>query len=346
VTRHGLAFLRGHRDVGVLAVGKHFPGHGDTETDSHIALPVLHKTLAELDALELAPFRAAHEQGLLESLMTAHILFPDLDPLETVTLSHTLLETFTRRIGWSGLMYSDALSMAAILDRYPQNESARRCIEAGCDQALMFAPDLLEQAPFIEAYLEHPPAPTALERAIQKHGEAVRKYPFKKPNKASLERVLSDQSLKDDIAWVARAALRVHGELPKITPQTRVLAVLPHQTSGGAASNSLPLAADLNPILLEHFPNISVLEYERDGTFPDSLERELKSAEVVLFITAQRLTLERELKLSGVLEGHYNVIHLNLWNPEVSAELPFPGVQTFGYHPVSMRAAVEKLLEG
>jgi len=346
VTRHGLAFLRGHRDAGVLAVAKHFPGHGDTETDSHIALPVLHKSLEDLDALELAPFRAANEQGLLESLMTAHILFPELDPFETVTLSKTLLGTFIGRIGWSGLMYSDALSMAAILDRYPQGESARLCIEAGCDQALMFAPDLLEQAPFIEAYLEHPPSQEALERATQKHGEAVRKYPFQQPDKVALERVLSDQELKDDIEWVARAALRVHGDLPKIKSQTRVLAVVPQRTSGGAASNSLPLASELNSILLEYFPNINVLEYDGDGTFPDTLEHKLEMAEVVLFITAQRLKLEGELKLARALEGHTRVIHLNLWNPEVSAELPFAGVQTFGYTPVSMRTALERLLEG
>ena len=243
-------------------------------------------------------------------------------------------------------MYSDALSMAAILDRYPQGESARLCIEAGCDQALIFSPDLLEQAPFVEAYLEHPPTPEALERAVQQHGKAVRKYPFTQPDKALLERVLSDQSLRDDITWVARAALRIHGELPKMTPQTRVLAVIPQRTSGGAASNSLPLAAELNLILLERFSNITVLEYDGNGAFPDSLERELETAEVVLFITAQRLKLEGELKPARVLEKHPKVIHLNLWNPEVSAELPFPSVGTFGYHPVSVKAAVEKLLEG
>lgn len=346
VTRHSLAFLRGHRDAGVLAVGKHFPGHGDTETDSHIALPVLHKTPEDLDALELAPFKAATEQGLLESLMTAHILFPQLDPSETVTLSKTLLETFTGRIGWSGLMYSDALSMAAILDRYPQGESARRCIEAGCDQALMFTPDLLEQSPFIEAYLENPPTPEALERATRKHGEAVRKYPFTRPDKALLERVLSDQELEDDIEWVARKALRVHGILPTLEHGTRVLAVIPQFTSGRAASNSLPLAFGLNLILLEHFSNTSVLEYDGSGTFPYRLERELETAEVVRFITAQRLKLEGELKLAGVLEGHPKVIYLSLWNPEASAELPFAGIQTFGYHPVSVGAALKKLLEG
>ncbi len=368
VIRHGLAFLRGHRDAGVLAVSKHFPGHGDTGTDSHLALPILHKTLKELSTLELAPFRAASEQGLLEAMMTAHILFPELDPLEPVTLSQKALEQLTARLttpvpssafgtadrmlgmngvtGWNGLMYSDGLNMAAILDRYPQGESARRCIEAGCDQALMFTPDLPDQIPFIEAYLKNPPTSKSLERATQKHAAAVKKYPFTRPDRSALEQVLSDRSLRDDIAWVASAALTVRGDLPRLTRETRVLAVSPQRTSGGAASNSLPLAVEVRPLLLEAFSSLTVLEYGGADFSLEELSSVAHKAEVIVFITAQRLKLEGELEVAQALEGHPKVVHLNLWNPEVSAELPFPGIQTSSYHPVSVRAGIERLLEG
>ena len=101
VARYGLAALRGYADGGVLACGKHFPGHGDTRVDSHLDLPTVDYDRARLDAVELAPFRAAIDAGI-PSLMTAHIRFPVLDDLPATLSEPVLTGLLRRRIGLPG----------------------------------------------------------------------------------------------------------------------------------------------------------------------------------------------------------------------------------------------------
>jgi beta-N-acetylhexosaminidase len=137
VADRALAFAAGLRAGGVLPCGKHFPGHGDTDVDSHLALPRLTHDRARLDAIELAPFRAAIAADL-EALMTAHVLFDALDPELPATLSATVLQGLLRQeLGYRGLIISDDLEMKAVADRWGVAESAVRSIEAGCDTVLV-----------------------------------------------------------------------------------------------------------------------------------------------------------------------------------------------------------------
>lgn len=137
VAERALAFAAGLRAGGVLPCGKHFPGHGDTDTDSHLALPRLPHDRARLDAVELAPFRAAVDGGL-EALMTAHVLFGALDPELPATLSPALIDGLLREeLGYRGLIVSDDLEMKAVADRWGIPESAVRAVEAGCDTVLV-----------------------------------------------------------------------------------------------------------------------------------------------------------------------------------------------------------------
>jgi len=137
VARRALAFAEGLRAGGVLPCGKHFPGHGDTDVDSHLALPRLSHDRARLDAVELAPFRAA-VAAELEALMTAHVLFDALDPELPATLSPAVLQGLLRdELGYRGLVVSDDLEMKAVADGWGIAESAVRSVEAGCDTVLV-----------------------------------------------------------------------------------------------------------------------------------------------------------------------------------------------------------------
>jgi len=137
VTRLGMAFFRGLKAMGVLAVGKHFPGHGDTTVDSHLGLPVVPHDQARLWAVELAPFVAAIDGGI-PALMTAHLLVPALDPERPATLSRPILtELLRERLGFSGLLVSDDLLMRGIADTTPPGEAAIRFLEAGGDCVLI-----------------------------------------------------------------------------------------------------------------------------------------------------------------------------------------------------------------
>lgn len=136
VTRHGLAFADGLADAGIVACGKHFPGHGDTDLDSHLALPCIAHDRARLDAVELAPFRAA--RGRIPMIMTAHVVFEGLDPGVPATLSRRVIDGLLRHeLGYDGVIVSDDLDMKAVADHWGVAESAVRAIEAGCDALLV-----------------------------------------------------------------------------------------------------------------------------------------------------------------------------------------------------------------
>lgn len=131
------AFIQGCQTQPVLATAKHFPGHGDTATDSHLALPVIPHDRDRLDAVELAPFRAAIAEQVA-SIMTAHLHLPSLDPTDPATLSAPILTDLLRgELGYDGLIVTDALVMAAIAQRYGECEAPVRAFEAGADILLM-----------------------------------------------------------------------------------------------------------------------------------------------------------------------------------------------------------------
>lgn len=141
VSRMALAFAVGLADSGVLACGKHFPGHGDTHEDSHLALPRVELDLERLHAVELAPFRDAAQAGL-DALMSAHVVYDALDPGVPATLSRRIATELLRgELGFRGVLFSDDLEMRALADRMAVEESAVRAVEAGCD-ALLVCSDL------------------------------------------------------------------------------------------------------------------------------------------------------------------------------------------------------------
>ena len=130
----GVAAIAGFQgDAGILACGKHFPGHGDTETDSHFALPTIRRSRAALDAVELIPFRAAIDAGLA-AIMTAHILFPALDSRLPATLSPTILTGLLREeLGFNGLLITDDLEMRGVAEKWGAPEAAVLAVLAGAD---------------------------------------------------------------------------------------------------------------------------------------------------------------------------------------------------------------------
>jgi beta-N-acetylhexosaminidase len=139
VAEYVAAFVRGVEENGGLATAKHFPGHGDTASDSHIDLPVIHADRERLQHLELVPFRAAIAAGV-GSVMTGHLSVPSLEPDPNVpaTLSsHILTDLLRNELGFQGLVVTDAMDMGGITVRYAPGEAAVRAVLAGADALLM-----------------------------------------------------------------------------------------------------------------------------------------------------------------------------------------------------------------
>ena len=136
VARLGVALGRGLEAEGVASCGKHFPGHGDTEQDSHQELPRLPHAIERLEAVELVPFRAWAQSGLA-SIMTAHVIFEPLDADYPATMSRRVLHGILReRLGYDGLIITDDIEMKAIADHYGYDEAAIRGVNAGVDNFL------------------------------------------------------------------------------------------------------------------------------------------------------------------------------------------------------------------
>jgi len=133
VARHVSAFTRAHEAVGVATSVKHFPGHGDTATDSHLALPVVDVPLDVLRERDLPPFRAAIEAGA-RTVMSSHILLPQIDPSGPATFSSRILGDLLRgELGFDGVIVSDALDMAGASGEIGIPAAAARALAAGCD---------------------------------------------------------------------------------------------------------------------------------------------------------------------------------------------------------------------
>jgi beta-N-acetylhexosaminidase len=133
VAEHVAAWVDGVQSAGVAACAKHFPGHGDTDVDSHLALPVVEHSRSRLEDVELRPFRMAIDAGVA-TIMTAHVVVRELDPDVPATLSPAVIAGLLReQMGYEGVIVSDDLEMKAVAAHWPPGDAAVRAMQAGCD---------------------------------------------------------------------------------------------------------------------------------------------------------------------------------------------------------------------
>jgi beta-N-acetylhexosaminidase len=151
VARLGAAIIRTLQGEGIAACGKHFPGHGDTSTDSHLELPLVEHPPDRLRRVEFLPFTAAIQAGVA-TIMTAHVLVPSLDDKRPASLSRRIVYDILRdELKYEGVILSDDLEMKAIAAEYEVPSAAVLAIQAGCDGALICSGDHDTQAAALEA---------------------------------------------------------------------------------------------------------------------------------------------------------------------------------------------------
>lgn len=238
VGRLGVAFIRGARAGGALTTAKHFPGHGDTRTDSHIELPVIGADRGRLDRVELVPFRMAVDAGV-DAVMTAHVAVPGvLGDDRPATMSPELMTDLLRgEMGFGGILFTDALRMGAITDGYGAGEAAVLALEAGSD--VLLAPDGIGTT--IEA----------VTGAVQS-GRLTR------------ERI--DRSVRRLLEAKARLGLHLGARVDPEAVAARVGTAAHRAVAESAAEASLTLVRDRGPVL-PLAPGSSVLSvtYARPG---------------------------------------------------------------------------------
>jgi beta-N-acetylhexosaminidase len=261
VARLGAAMITEYKAQRVLATAKHFPGHGNTDLDSHRALPVVTRTVDAFEATDLLPFKAAVRAGA-DAIMTAHVVHSILDPFFPATLSHVVLnQVLRKKLGFNGLIVSDSLLMRALTDQASLNEATVRAFQAGVD-VLAIGADAgytrLDQRSVHQAVVDAVNATPALRRRLD---DSVRRILAAKGRYGILDRqpvdagqaalTLGSDAHRAVAGRIARGSVTLvrdwQRRLP-LQPDARVLVVLPE----GAADLAAPLRACHAAVTVAH----------------------------------------------------------------------------------------------
>lgn len=218
VIEYAIPMMKGLQDGDVLSTLKHFPGHGDTSVDSHIGLPVIEKTLEQLEELELMPFKEAIASGA-ECIMSAHILFPNIEPEKLpATMSRTIItDVLKGKLGYEGLITTDCLEMQAIQKFYGTAEGALGALKAGVHMLdISHTPALvIEAVERIEAAVQSGELPmSVIDEAVEKVLYYKKKYAAIRPMNLSIVGNTAHRRANEALSLDGICHLR--GELPRI----------------------------------------------------------------------------------------------------------------------------------
>lgn len=246
----GAAFVRGVQDHGAIATAKHFPGHGDTSIDSHLALPVIRTTRARMDSVELPPFQRAIDASV-GGVMTAHVAVPGITGARTpATLERSVLTDLLRGdMGFEGLVFTDAMDMSAVDAGFERGEAAVRAVEAGADVILM-PPDIAAAREGIVAAVRAGRLPEArIDESVLRVLRAKERIGLNRNRMVDIGRVpevvgiSSHLSVAREVAGRSVTVLKDEGGLLPLrgTPNARVYSVVhrrPQDVRAGRAFNS------------------------------------------------------------------------------------------------------------
>jgi len=223
VAKNGIAYMQGMQSANIIASAKHFPGHGDTETDSHFGLPVIKGNLKRLDSLELYPFKELIDNGLT-AMMSAHLYVPALDSTENLASSISpkiVTELLRNQMGFDGLITTDALNMKGVSSYYEPGELAAKALTAGNDILLMVE-DVPMSIAFIKDYLNRGLiAQSQLEQSCKKILTAKYWCGLNKYKRIILENLTNDlNNIENDllIKQIVKNGVVVAKNLDKIIP--------------------------------------------------------------------------------------------------------------------------------
>ena len=351
VAKHVVAFLQGLQDEGIAATVKHFPGHGATNLDSHLALPVLDRDPERLQEREQVPFRAAISAGVA-GVMSAHIVFSRLDPHLPATLSKKVLGTLLRdSLGFDGAVFSDALDMQAITGSYDPVEATLLALEAGIDAPLNIGSvrHHFDIADGVDAALAGGRLdPAALTAAAGRLGALARAFPAAEPepdrSDPEAERILKEAALRGTVT---------SGTLPPFSREQPVTVVYQVRTMAHDATQQIVNPGeDFAGLLKERGYRVKAAGFlpERLNDEPalqDILDR-VQPGSTVMYASSGRAVLDdQEARLVRELAARHpgRFLHLSFWNPYHVLRLPGPALVTFGFRPLQLEAALA-VLEG
>jgi beta-N-acetylhexosaminidase len=360
--RLGSAFVRGVQEHGMIATGKHFPGHGDTEINSHLALPVVGVTRARLDSVELVPFRASVGADV-GAIMTFHGAMPALDSSGAPgTLSRAVLSGLLRdEMKFEGLIISDAMDMRGVLDRYGAVEAAIRAVEAGAD--ILIQP--LDVSQTIDAIVHGVSSgrydEARIDASVRRLLNAKRKVGLDRNRHVAIDSVRFAVGDSDHVA-IARTIAERSITLVRDSLNQVPLAKLPRNrrvmSVTFARRNDLAAGSAFDAELRRHFSNVRSEWVNADAATPGDWNRLLRavdSAQVVIISSyvshgwqATSVAAPKAFSdfVKGVVDKRKHPIVVALGNPYLLQQVPWVPAYMIGWSGIalSQRAAARALL--
>jgi len=321
-----MAWMAGSHAEGVACCVKHFPGHGDTHVDSHRDLPTVDKALPELDALELAPFRAA--APVAPAMMTAHIVYPAIDPDNPATMSPAILDGILRKQwNYKGIIITDGMDMHAIAGRYGVGNAAVRALLAGADMVMALGtPETQnETLDAIAAALADGSLPqAAVDERLARLNSLAQAYPCQQ---CSYKEDAADRVIMAE-GW--RRALTARGNPQRPAPGSKLrLVVRQDVVSDGVSEAGVP-AANVAASLGKLF-DVELVTFADANTFDWSALPQ--DGRFTVLASTSRLRYGDNARNNWKPD-----LHLALWNPYQALDIQSPALMTYGFAAPALEA--------
>jgi beta-N-acetylhexosaminidase len=357
--RMGVAFIHGLQAHGMIATGKHFPGHGDTGTNSHLALPIVTVSRSRLDTVELVPFRAAVNGGV-GAIMSFHGAMPALDSSNVPgTLSSKVMTDLLRgEMGFKGIIISDAMDMRGVLDQFGADESVKRAVAAGVDVLIqpLDIPQTIDAV--VAGVTERRYTEARLDSSVRRVLEAKRSLGLGQNKLVDISRVrfvVGDSSNVQIARQVAEKSITLVKDslkqIPLSVPGARVLSITL------ARRADLPAGNAFNAELRSGLPNLrtafvatedAALNYPRLIAAADSADVTIVSSYVGQSWDAVTASAPQAFTnfVQALAQRGRKPIVVAFGNPYLLQQLPWVGTYlvAWGGFPVSQTAAARALL--
>lgn len=353
VAEYGTAFIQGIQSEGLVATAKHFPGHGDTETDSHLDIPVVPHDYARLDSVELIPFSAAIERGV-QSIMTAHISFPQLSDsvgLPGTLDPHILTDILKDSLGFEGIIVTDGLGMKGISNYFSPGNAVVAALKAGADLMLM-SPDITTAIDEVLAAIE------TGELSIERVNKSVLKLLnwkiihglFDNKGEVALEKMAITISTPEHIAESKRIAQQ---SITVLQNESNILPINPSRYPKLTVINlsdseiGSPESTFIRGIR-DHHPDVRYFEHDSRTTNSEELRiiRQARNSDLVVLGAFTRFRLGQDLQLNSrqtnfvrkLLTSRTPIVTVLFGNPYLFSSIKETEVQVIAWSNTSVQS--------
>ncbi|MFP4199157.1 MAG: beta-N-acetylhexosaminidase, partial [Halanaerobium sp.] len=355
VAELGMSYIKGLQSEGITATAKHFPGHGDTDTDSHLDLPIIKHQRSRLDEVELYPFKKAIEAGV-DSIMTAHVYFPAIEKEEGIpaTLSKSVLTDLLRdELKFEGLIITDCMEMNAIVNTFGTVEGAVRTIEAGSDTVLV-SHSYQQQKKAIEAVIEAVKSGRISEKRIDQSVKRILTLKGKRINLKQVDQYDPDQidfkahqRTAQNLAEKALTLVKNEGVFPLSNPKNKKITVIDFEMDRVSLAEDEGTKRNLFVNDLQgEFGDLEYLRLEENNVISAAEQKKLDQSDLIIVCTYNALANTEQAALAEKLAENNKVVVLALRNPYdyrlIEKTQAF--ITTYDYSPAAQKAAADFFL--